>query len=154
DSNELACILLDAGFENISAINASHITTRRVRLNFVAIADITYIPQNIYDAIPYMTVSKMKEYNGLRVVHPDFQRMDMHRAFCIPYANPPLEVIWYRLKKDQKRFRLLDAQYPILSTNQMSEKYSVQKFALMTSDLNLGSHIEVAKDFLGNTAIS
>ncbi len=107
DSLELADILLKAGFKNVSAINAIHVSTRRVRVEFIPVADITYVPIAIYRTIPTIGCS------GLRVVHPDFQRLDFHRAMCTPFEKPPLEVVLGRGKKDQKRFRMIDEIYPI-----------------------------------------
>lgn len=107
DSIELADILHEAGLQEISSINALHVTTRRVRVNFIPVADITYIPQEIYDIIPTI------EYEGFRVVHPDFQRLDMHRAFGYPFTDPPREPILHRFQKDQRRFTLLTERYPI-----------------------------------------
>jgi hypothetical protein len=139
DSNELANLLCTEQFENVSSINAQHITTRKVRVKFVVVADITYIPQNIYDNIPFIEV-KGSPYDGLRVLHPDFQRMDIHRSFCIPLSNPPQEVILHRLSKDQKRFRLLDKQYPI-------ELESAVKL------METKTKIVINKDYLQNTVI-
>ncbi len=107
ESNELADILNKEGFTNVGAINGAHLTTRRVRVNYEPVADLSYIPQEIYDKLPLL------EYKRLNFVHPDFQRMDLHHAFNFPYENPPMEVILHRIKKDDKRFRLLDEYYPI-----------------------------------------
>ena len=49
DSLELADILYKAGFQNVGAINAIHVSTRRVRIDFIPIADITYVPKVIYN---------------------------------------------------------------------------------------------------------
>ena len=46
-------------------------------------------------------------------MHPNFQRLDFHRAMCTPFEKPPLEVILGRGRKDQKRFKLIDEIYPI-----------------------------------------
>jgi hypothetical protein len=125
ESNELAQILNKAGFENVSAINAAHYNSRRVRINFIPVADITYVPEIIYNKIPYNEIKiaqlskkgsnskELKYYDGIKIVHPDFQRLDLHRSFCTPYSNPPIEVVLHRLEKDQKRFRLLDQEYKI-----------------------------------------
>jgi len=107
DSNELADILYEAGFKNVSVINAVHITTRRVRVNYEFVADITYYPQNIFDVVPTL------QYNGLLFVHPNFQRMDMHIELCYPFDNPPWEVLQHRTRKTIKRFKLINEVYPI-----------------------------------------
>jgi hypothetical protein len=109
DSNELAMELYEAGLPNVGSIHAIHLTTRKVRVNFIPVADITYIPAPIYDSIP-----TLRSPDGMRIVHPDYQRLDMHRAFSTPYEKPPGEVITQRTKKDIKRFRLINRYYPIL----------------------------------------
>lgn len=136
DANILALHLADAGFTNVSSINAQHITTRRVRINFIPVADITYIPQNIYDILPTLEYKILRK--KMRVIHPDFQRLDFHRAFSTPFEKPPLEVFLNRAKKDQKRFRLMDQQYPIDfnwegNTKNMQEFIIPQKYLQNTA---------------------
>lgn len=117
DSNNLAILLYKAGLPNVSAINAAHFNSRRVRVNFVTVADISYVPENIYVNVPTIKINSnsknIKKYKGLTIVHPDFQRMDLHRAFNIPFSNPPQEVILHRLEKDQKRFKLINNMYSL-----------------------------------------
>lgn len=108
DSLDLADILHKAGLPNVSAINAMHPSGRRVRVNFVAVADISFVPRRIYENIPIVITD-----DGLQVVHPDYQRLDMHRAFCYPYENEPRETITHRFSKDQKRFKLLNDKFPM-----------------------------------------
>jgi hypothetical protein len=139
DSNELAVILAEAGFDNVSAIHAIHLTSRRVRVNFIPVADITYIPENIYQQVPTLTTKE-----GMRIVHPDFQRLDMHRAFSTPFEKPPGEVIIQRTKKDIKRFRMLIAQYPLPEQSSWWEEW--QTYAKTPSDMK----ITVAKASLQN----
>jgi hypothetical protein len=149
DSNELAVILADAGFENVSAIHAIHLTTRKVRVNFVPVADITFIPQNIYDNIPTLTIIGVENMDNIRIVHPDFQRLDIHRAFSNLFEKPPGEVILQRSKKDMKRFRMINKQYPIYNDeaektiNKLKESAEKVKTIL----------VKIEKKYLQNTAI-
>jgi hypothetical protein len=71
------------------------------------IADIAYMPQSIFDRLPTLT------YEGMKIIHPNFQRIDQHRALSVPYENPPNEVIFHRWEKDIKRFNILDKYYPV-----------------------------------------
>jgi hypothetical protein len=107
---ELGTILCDAGFKNISCVPAMHITTMRVRVDFVVVADITYCPNCLYKTIPTL------DYKKLRVIHPYFQMMDQHRALSIPYENPGMEVMFHRWVKDMKRYDLLYKYYPVTVT--------------------------------------
>lgn len=121
DACELADILNSKGFKEVQAVNAVHVSTYKVRINFVWVADITYIPLSVYKTIPTLTV------NGFRIVHPDFQRMDMHRAMSTPYEKPPMEVFLNRARKDQKRFRMLAELYPLLDNYNKSIEYKSVK---------------------------
>lgn len=118
DAYDLADILHEKGFPLAQAIPALHVQTMRVRINFVVVADISFVPPTLFDAIPYL------EYSGgagrratnrapVRFVHPMWQRMDQHQAFCFPFRDPPREPVFHRFGKDLKRFNLLAEQYPI-----------------------------------------
>lgn len=121
DSNKLAVILHQNNMKNVSAINAVHLNSRRVRVNFTPVCDFSYLPKNVLDNIPYIEIksnqNNIKKYNGMRIVHPDFQRLDLHRSFTIPYSNPPQEVILHRLEKDSKRFVMLNERYKMDTFN-------------------------------------
>lgn len=109
DAYDLADILQRAGFEDVGAIRGIHVQTMRVRTSFAYVADIGYAPPDVYAQIPTI------DYMGMRVVHPDFQRMDQHLAFCFPFNGPPREDVFHRWRKDLKRFNLLAAHYPIVA---------------------------------------
>ncbi len=133
DSCELADALVDLGFEDVRAINAIHTSTRRVMINHLnTVADIGYIDQDTYDKIPYL------EYEGLRFVHPTYQKQDMMRACSFPYDDPPNEVIRHRLSKDVKRFALLEEAYPIeiVGTKFKTVKRKFSKSLLQSQVLN------------------
>ena len=99
---------LSKKFDNISVIGARHVSTMRVRYNFMVVADITYVPQNIYDKIQTI------EYEGIRNISPHIQMMDQHRAMSLALENPPLEtIISSRYEKDFKRYNMLYKFYPI-----------------------------------------
>ena len=104
DAYDLAQWLNRLGFKNISVINAMHPSTMKVRINFITIADITYIPKVILDNIPFL------KYKGFHIVHPHYQMIDQHRSLSYPYENAPRETIMNRMKKDMKRYDLLYEQ--------------------------------------------
>ena len=108
DADEIADILFKAGFEGVNAHNAQHATTRRVKINIVNnVADVSYMPKEVYDIIP------TQMYKGMRVTHPLFQWMDIHRALSQPFEKPPHEVIAHRVHKDIKRYKLLYEIYGV-----------------------------------------
>lgn len=125
DSYDLADILYQSGYNESRAISALHATTQKVDIKSNHwMADITYRPQKIFDGLPIL------EYEGMKIIHPDYQRLDIHSALCFPYDNSPREVIFNRWRKDIKRFNLLDKYYPIdckqvtVKTSKISFPYS------------------------------
>jgi hypothetical protein len=107
DAYALADRLAEAGFENVGAIPAIHVQTMRVSVDFIYVADISYAPPAVFERMPTIP------FAGMRVLHPDYQRLDMHLAFCFPYAHPPREDIFHRYPKDLRRFRLFQGHFPI-----------------------------------------
>jgi hypothetical protein len=110
-SYQLADILYHKGFPDSRAINAMHMETMKNDIgDNHFISDITYRPKDIFDTLPYL------KYDNLRIIHPNFQRIDMHSSLAFPYDGPPQEVIFARWAKDIKRFNKLDQYYPITLT--------------------------------------
>lgn len=133
---QLLCKQLPKLFPNsdirIDAIPATHITTMRVRVNYTSVADITYLPIEIFEMLP--TLEFKTGGNMLKFRHPFMQMIDQHRALSLPYENAPREVILHRWKKDMKRFNLLATQYPIMGKDLSSELDNFQEIHI---DLNL-----------------
>mgnify|MGYP000318159682 CR=1 FL=1 len=111
DAYKIAEQLKKSGLTNISVINANHISTMRVRVNYVVVADVTYIPKKIYDKLPFLM------YRDIRFIHPHFQLIDQHRALSYPYENPPWEVINHRWEKDAIRYDMIYKYYPLKGKN-------------------------------------
>ncbi|ARA71884.1 hypothetical protein BNJ_00041 [Kaumoebavirus] len=107
DACELGDILTKAGYPNVSVINAKHMTTMKVRINFEPVLDLTYIPEPILKKVPYMV------YKNFRFVHPNYQKIDLYRSLSLPLENAPLENIFFRWRKDLKRLGLLDKYYTL-----------------------------------------
>lgn len=109
DARDLADILYKDGYEDARVINALHVGTFRVDCgsnHFVA--DVSYCP----------IISKLRtlKYEGFRVVHPDYQRLDMHSSLSFVYDNPPREVAFARVSKDVERFNIINSLYPLPSS--------------------------------------
>ena len=129
DAYQIAEQLTQAGLSNISVINANHISTMRVRVNFTVVADVTYIPKNIFDKLPFIM------YRGIKIIHPHYQMIDQHRSLSNPYENAPWEVITHRWKKDASRYDMLYEYYPLKSKE---FKESTIEF---TDEINISSII-------------
>lgn len=114
DSRDLGEILCKKDMD-VSIINALHINTIKVRVNFVTVADITYSPPFIFNSIPTL------RYEDIIFIHPNYQRIDMHLSIGTPLNYPPLENVYFRMKKDMTRFQLLEDNYP-MTLDTMSPK--------------------------------
>ena len=79
---------------NVDVVRAVHTTTMRVRVNWYTVADITFIPKEIFDKLTTI------EFKGMRIIHPNYSIMDQLDALSRPYINPPREVVNHRWEKD------------------------------------------------------
>lgn len=104
----LADILHNLHFKNVKVVRAKHQETMRIRIDSKNVADITYIP-NIY-----FTQYKSLNYKNIKFLHPDIQKIDLHKSLCFPFNNAPMEDIFNRWSKDVKRFNLLEKYYKII----------------------------------------
>lgn len=111
DSYNIAMALHKKKFPNAQSINGRHKSTMRVRVNFQAVADCTYMPKNIYDILPTI------RYRGFRLIHPHYQMIDQHKALSLPYEDIPLDNFNSRWRKDMGRNNLLQCVYPIRYSN-------------------------------------
>ena len=124
DAYDLCDILYTNGYKNVRAIVANYVRTMRVDIgqnHFLA--DISYVPPNIFKQLPYI------EYEGMKCIAPIYQMIDMHNGFAFPYDNPPREVIFARWQKDTKRYNLLLKYYPIsmVQNAQQLNKKTIKK---------------------------
>lgn len=122
DAYELADILAAAGFKGVDAKRGLHVQTIRVRVGFIPVADISFVPEPVLSAIPrlsyeYPERSGPSAHRGrewpVSVVHPHWQMMDQHLALSFPFRDPPREPVFHRFGKDVKRFNLIQEHYPI-----------------------------------------
>lgn len=98
-------LLTKRGFTNVDVVRAVHTTTMRVRVNWVVVADMTYIPKELFDKISTL------EFKGMRIIHPAYTMMDQLDSLSRPYINPPMEVASHRWSKDLKRLALINKYY-------------------------------------------
>lgn len=138
DAYDLAKQLFDAKFSldnndidvyKIDAIRALHIQTIRVRIYSKVVADITYIAPEIFNKMPFLIVK------GIKVIHPQWQLMNVHLSFMYPLKDPPREAIFHRLKKDMDRGNRLAKYYPLENTYSQVDKNLV-KFSATFKNLN------------------
>jgi hypothetical protein len=117
----LADILYDSGNLAARAIVGMHTDTMRVDIgknHFIA--DIHYVPKEMFDKLPHILYEEMK------CIHPNFQRIDLHSSLAFPFDDPPREVIFNRWAKDVKRFGKLHLAYPPPSSGSSLRTVRVQ----------------------------
>lgn len=116
DAYELANLLYVLGYSRdnsgetvykIDANRALHASTIRVRFYYEVVADVTFIHPTIFARLPTI------EIGGLRVIHPNWQTLNIHLSLSYPIKNPPLEAIFHRLQKDVSRGYRLMTLFPV-----------------------------------------
>lgn len=129
DSYDLAELLIKAGFKNVDSIRAFHVQTQRVRVESIVVADVSYCPKSICDKLVSI------QYKDVMVLHPDYQRMDMHHALSFPFDGLPYSPSFqHRWKKDIARFNLFEEKYPI-EFDKITIQGSKKEFTLPNNDI-------------------
>lgn len=95
DGIEIANRLHAKGFKHIMVTEAQHEETYKVYAETLDCADISYVPKNIYNRIPY------KEYQKLYLTGPHFMMIDYFRVMADPVNS------YFRLEKTFKRLALM-----------------------------------------------
>lgn len=107
DLIELCNLFADAGFKPISGQEAQHQGTYKIFVDFMNIIDISYVPANIYNRIPFIEIKK------IIYTHPSFMAIDYLRVITDPITS------WFRFEKVFKRFNLLTDYFPFRTSDQM-----------------------------------
>jgi hypothetical protein len=102
-AKELAEIYFKKGFIDVEAKSGQHHGTYKVYVNYMAVADITYIPKEIFSVLKRDAVS----VNGILYAPPNFLRMSMYLELSRPAGDTS------RWEKVLKRLTLLNKNYPI-----------------------------------------
>ena len=128
DAYELGSILCKNGLINVSCINAFHLTTMAVRVDFVNVADFTYCPDTVLKRMPTL------KYGKFTIVHPHWQMIDQHSALSFPYTNPGKEVIFQRWEKDMKRYNMLHKHYPVVPTREVKKQNRIKELRTISRE--------------------
>ena len=102
-AKELADIYFRAGYNDVEAKAGAHQGTFKVFVNFIPIADITYLAKPIYDSIQKDAIMRA----GIRYAPPNYLRM----AMFLELSRPKGDVS--RWEKVMKRLTLLNKYYPL-----------------------------------------
>jgi hypothetical protein len=107
DAKELADIYYNKGFIDVEAKSGQHHGTYKVFVNFMPVADITYLPKQIYNAIKEDALT----VDGIMYAPPNFLRMSMYLELSRPAGDIS------RWEKVLKRLALLNKNYHISDVN-------------------------------------
>lgn len=107
DLIKLCNILHSHGFKGVIGKEAQHQETYNITVNYLTYCDISYVPRNIYDKMPF------KEIEGYNVIHPHFMWIDYLRMFSDPLIS------YWRMDnmKSFKRFFLLQKHFKFPQNN-------------------------------------
>ena len=103
DAKALADIYFKAGYEEIEAKSGVHHGTYKVFVNFIPIADITYLDPEIFDTMKPEAI----KVAGIYYASPNFLRMNMFLELSRPAGDVS------RWEKVLKRMTLLNKFYPV-----------------------------------------
>lgn len=138
-ANNVGKILCEHKFENISIIPAIHHTTMRVQLLGFTVFDSTYVPENIYNKLPYLV------YNEFKFIHPIFQKINQYLSlsYLFKITGPSYNIL-NRFKKDITRFDMIDNYYKMDKSLLKNNKtdYSFELFEFNIKLINL-SQIQI-----------
>ena len=103
DAKELADVYFKAGFDEVEAKPGVHFGTYKVFVNFMPVADITYLHKDIFNAIKQDAVL----VNKILYTPPNYLRMSMYLELSRPSGDVS------RWEKVLKRLILLNKNYPL-----------------------------------------
>lgn len=144
DAVELADVYHNAGFTNVEAKSGVHYGTFKVFVNFIPIADITYMFPGLYTKVK----KEALVINGIWYAPPNFLRMNMYLELSRPGGDVS------RWEKIFKRLNLLNTHFPLKATADgdinTCNKIEIQR-SFETKDLNEDMIYNVVRDVLVNT---
>ena len=118
DAKELADIYAKNGYENVVASSGAHGGTFKVFVEFIPVADITLLPDDIYNKIHKESIIK----DGIYYCAPNYLRMSMYLELSRPDGDVS------RWEKVYTRLVLLNNNYPVLPKGKSCENVEIQRF--------------------------
>jgi hypothetical protein len=107
DAKELANIYYKSGFTDVEAKSGQHAGTYKVFVNFMPVADITFLPKGVYNAIKKDAL----RVGGILYAPPNYLRMSMYLELSRPAGDTS------RWEKVLKRLTLLNKHFPVTDVN-------------------------------------
>jgi hypothetical protein len=103
DAKELADIYYQEGYTDVEAKAGVHTGTYKVFVNFIPVADITYLDKKIFNELQKDAI----KINGILYAPPNYLRMAMYLELSRPEGDVS------RWEKVLKRLTLLNKHYPM-----------------------------------------
>jgi hypothetical protein len=124
DAKELADIYYKAGYTDVESKSGIHYGTFKVFVNFIPIADITYLHPQIYESVSTNAI----QIAGIKYAPPDYLRMAMYLELSRPAGDVS------RWEKVSKRLTIFNKFHPLqLEKNCFAIDFS-KKIDLNTKD--------------------
>jgi len=140
DAIELADIYHKKGFQQVEAKAGQHFGTYKVYVEFIPVADITYIPKPLFNSLKKHAI----RVNGIMYTPPNFLRMSMYLELSRPAGDTG------RWEKVYKRLRLLNKHYPM--KNQKCNNIDFQR-PMEASPDEVEEIFNITKDTLINQSV-
>ena len=105
DAKELSDIYFKHGYEDVEAKSGVHFGTYKVFVNFIPMADITLLPQKLFNSLQKEAIT----IAGIKYAPANFLRMNMFLELSRPAGDIS------RWEKVLKRLTLLNTHYPFSS---------------------------------------
>jgi len=103
DAKELVDIYIENDFQEVEAKSGQHHGTYKVYVNFIPVADITFVPKELFVAIKKEAI----KVGGIFYAPPNLLRMGMYLELSRPAGDVS------RWEKVLKRLTLLNKHYPL-----------------------------------------
>ena len=103
DAKELADIYVKEGFTEVEAKPGVHHGTYKVYVNFIPVADITFLDKDLFDTLKKESI----RVSGILYASPNYLRMSMYLELSRPEGDKS------RWEKVLKRLILLNKYYPL-----------------------------------------
>ena len=107
DAKELADVYYKHGFTDVEAKAGQHHGTYKVYVNYIPVADITFLHKEIFNSVRKDTIS----VDGILYTPPNYLRMSMYLELSRPAGDIS------RWEKVMKRLAVLNKHYPITDVN-------------------------------------
>ena len=148
DAKELVDIYIENGFQEVEAKSGQHHGTFKVYVNFIPVADITYVPKELFNAIKNESI----KIAGILHSPPNLLRMGMYLELSRPAGDVS------RWEKVLKRLTLLNKHYPLVgkqcSTIDFQRQMADEEHANKIYDNVQHTLIDQGTVFFGGYALS